>query len=341
MTPKRQHKHDHSPFPPCNSAPAAYVPFVVGPAPNSALPTLPREDRQRLILFFKCDEDLARLAAELDSNAMAAAPAASSAQFPSSTLPHLHSSSASDPLRPLRSNPVSDPPDEFELQSWSTRPEIAAHIAHRRQETCHRSRKNAIENLEEVLKATADLIEKRRAASAILRTLNRTGAPSGRDRPTRNSPADSTRQAIASAYAPKPGDISGPQTPLPDPDRTPTQVLDIVLASLQNPDRQTAAFTLFNMSGHADERTPEVFSRFMARMHNDPALWRIASAQQLKFQCRPPWAAATYSITLDDSTTRYLTIWAFQHYAEPIDNCWTFSSAQISTSPPGNPLDSG
>jgi hypothetical protein len=148
-------------------------------APTTPLPDLPREDRRRLSLFFSCNEDLAALAAALIKELPP--PPSPPIALPQSPTPFsdsgLPSSQSSAP-----STQHSPPPDldEFTLQSWLSRPDIAAHIDYRRQEADHRTRQRAISALEDVCRLTKDLIEKRRAASTILRILARTGAPTGR-----------------------------------------------------------------------------------------------------------------------------------------------------------------
>ncbi len=78
------------------------------------------------------------------------------------------------------------PPETFktllDLFRWSQREDIkpwldlrTEDLNKRRAEADHAKRTLALNHLEEVLKATTDLIEKRRTASVILRTLNRTG----------------------------------------------------------------------------------------------------------------------------------------------------------------------
>jgi hypothetical protein len=155
-------------------------------APTTPLPDLPREDRRRLSLFFSCNEDLAALAAALIKEHPTPPPPTalpqSSTPTPDSQLPPQHSAPSTQ---------HSTPPDldEFTLQSWLSRPDIAAHIDYRRQEADHRTRQRAISALEDVCRRTKDLIEKRRAASTILRIL--AGAA-----PTRPSPPRATDRGL-------------------------------------------------------------------------------------------------------------------------------------------------
>jgi hypothetical protein len=143
---------------------------VVATATTSPLPNLSREDRQRLTLFFKHGEDFAQLADKLAEQLNAAAPG------PSDPLLRVLASGSPQHSAPSTQHSPSDL-DEFSLQTWASQPEIAAHIACRRAEADYRARKNAITFLEEVLRSTDNLIEKRRAATAILRILSRAGAP--------------------------------------------------------------------------------------------------------------------------------------------------------------------
>jgi hypothetical protein len=352
MSTLRQHKRGHTRFPPCIAAATPYVPLVVATATNSALPTLPREDRQRLTLFFQCGENLATLADKLNA-------AQNSGPKDSGPSPSQHSAPSTQ---------HSDI-DEFELQSWSTQPDIAAHIAHRRAEAAYRARKNALEELERILKETDNLIERRRAASAILRTLNRAGAPTGRsssptlDRPTRpraievgspdfdaprttlstqssalSTPTQSPRRpdpvSIEDAYAHKEGDIISPKTSLPDPARSPEDLLTLILAALKNPDhpdKATGPHTLFNLAGRIRKRTHAEFDNYVNNYLHSVirGVWSYTSCEQLTCARRKTniydrhYVKASYFLTLSDSATRYLYITLELNSSGPLKDAWT------------------
>jgi hypothetical protein len=311
------------PWPSCTTAPRRYLSLVVATATSSPLPTLAREDRQRLTLFFKHGEDFALLADKLAEQLNAAEP--SSPSDPSSPRPRV--SACASPPQHSALSPQHSALDEFSLQTWASQPEIAAHIACRRAEADYRARKNAITFLEEVLRSTDNLIEKRRAASTILRILSRSDAPSGRgpNRPpeaanSRVHPADTRVDdqmpscsstslyrypTIEEAFTPKPGDITGPQTPLPDPTRTDDQLLDLVLSSLKDlntPTRHTALLTLFNLSGRLNPRTPQAFKKFTYDIRRwlgwaDPAQgWTYTSCTPLSRENLPDASTTILSI---------------------------------------------
>jgi hypothetical protein len=421
----------HPPFPPCISHAAPYVPLVVATATSSPLPTLAREDRQRLTLFFKHGEDFALLADKLAEQLNTAEP--SSPSDPSSPRPRV--SACVSPPQHSALSPQRSALDEFSLQTWASQPDIAAHIACRRAEADYRARKNAITFLEEVLRSTDNLIEKRRAATAILRILSRAGAPPIRpsgtptNSPPRATPPRATDRGpqvngrsvsttnheplsgttssqshgsheshrshrfhsspneppstqssalspqssntglrtqdsgpspspvhlltcspvpdsalstqhsapltIPQAFTPKPGDVSGPQTPLPDPTRTDDQLLDLVLSSLKDlntSNRPTALLALFNLSGRLNPRTPQAFKKFTYDIRRwlgwaDPAQgWTYTSCTPLSRENLPSGLAARYTLTLPDASTTILSIFIRHESFGTLANCSLLAS---------------
>jgi hypothetical protein len=406
-------------------------------APTSPLPDLPREDRRRLSLFFSCNEDLAALAAALNKELPPPPPPTalpqSSAPTPDSQLPPQHSAPSTQ----------HSPPDldEFTLQSWSTRPDISAHIDYRRREAEYRARKTALHFLEEVLRATNDLIEKRRAASAILRTLNRAGAPIGRTgHPTtpvisnalsRNSASHASHSShqshsnsstssetsttsttsttypqdpddladdaeddtdtdfddtnpddspihpsthsplhtnstlhpplsIPQAFSPKPSDIQAPPTPLPDPARTPQDLVDLITQAIQQPnlpERNTGPFTLFNLKGIIKDRSPAAFAQFRGNYikHMVRDAWEFASHRQRWLKVRPAnlklllpirvdTAYALIDLTLRDNSTRVLHISLYKETEGVLKDCWLLEhfiigTRQIKPADPDDPFN--
>jgi hypothetical protein len=353
---------------------------MVATAAQLPLPTLPREDRHRLTLFFKCGEDLAKLAEELAVPSKSVPPTSMDPREPEGR-------NGTDTLTASpahRVTPSSDPDhDEFTLQTWSTQPEIAAHIAHRRSEREHRARMNAIAKLEHVAEATTDLIEKRRTATAILRTLNRApSSPRGggggaraaggggsvstfATKPPRpqslvaRSPAtasdlslgdeeltdtedvansltpspchpltlSSPVPSIPAAFAHKEGDIEFPTTAVPDPLRQPEDVIALALHAIQNPDhpeRNTGPFTLFNLAGHIDDRTPAAFAEFrgnyLKNMINDA--WGFASHTQRWIKFRTDRAYAAIDLTLRNGATRVVHVRLRRETFGVLKDCW-------------------
>ncbi len=390
-------------------------------AAGTQLPPLPREDRHRLTLFFKLEENLASLAEELNRSLPAA-------DHPASSPVHLLTSSPvhSSPNHPLTHSPLQpnsapstqhsapcsspDPHDEFSLQSWASRADIAAHIDFRRKEADRRHRQSALAALEHVLNHTQNLIEKRRAASTVLQTLNRAGSHGGTslrgvrnpssprtaDTTTHINAASSSHQAhrphttstthppdpndqdddtdpntapnsdspvhpltsspvhsspplsIPEAFTPRPGDIHSPPTPLPDPARTPEDLVALTIQAIQSPnlpERNTGPFTLWNLAGHITHRTPADFAEYRGNYlaNTIKNAWEFASFSQRSLTVTPPappsnfffirefTALALIDLTLRDDSRRVLRIELRKETKGTFKDCWLLKHLTVSS----------
>ena len=124
---------------------------MVAHATTSPLPQLSPEDKRLLRIYFRVGQSIQALADELIS-----IQALHRADSPHSSLP----------------TPHSPPPDEFDLATWATSDHIAPHIAYRKQELVDARREEALKELTTLVKHSGDALERRRAATTLLRMLS-------------------------------------------------------------------------------------------------------------------------------------------------------------------------
>jgi len=165
----------------------------------------------------------------------------------------------------------------LDLLAWTSRPDIAAYIAHNRATRYHLLTMAALAALETIVHTSDSPIERRRAAATIIRAANPPASKPRPDRPEnpRISPQDPTNGPLLNPFDPpededldedlddlppslghrpprppqptldtlylnSPGSIQTPEgAPLPHPGRTPEDVVAIVLAAFQSPDSPT------------------------------------------------------------------------------------------------------
>ena len=152
-------------------------------------------------------------------------------------------------------------------------------------------------------------------------------------RVTASSPPPLT---IPQAYAPKEGDQPFPQTPVPDPLRTPEDVIAIALQAIQNPDhpeRDTGPFTLFNIAGHIKDRTPAYFARFrgnyLKNMVHDA--WNFAIHDQRWFKTYDNRIYARIDLTLRNGQKRYMKVKLERPTSGTLKDCWLLRHFIISS----------
>ncbi len=126
-----------------------FVPMVAH-ATTSPLPLLSPEDKRLLRIYFRVGQSIQALADELIS------------------LDAINRSSPDSPL-PIPHSPL---PDEFDLATWATSDQIAPHIAYRKQELADARREEALKELTSLVKHSGDALERRRAATNLLRMLS-------------------------------------------------------------------------------------------------------------------------------------------------------------------------
>ncbi len=173
---------------------------MVAPAPTTPLPTLSKPDRLRLTLYFATGQSTEALALELlqiqrqQSEHLAGKAESSSLSqaliIEGTALAPILSDSSSDSAS-LRRSVTSSLPDSYDLASWTLSPEIAPHIAYHRAESLERRKQSALQELDTLLATSDSPIERRRAATTMLRMLTRSNSPalrSGGDRPGGREP---------------------------------------------------------------------------------------------------------------------------------------------------------
>ncbi len=123
---------------------------MVAHATTSPLPLLSPEDKRLLRIYFRVGQSIQALADELIS------------------LDAINRSSTDSP-QPIPHSPL---PDEFDLATWATSETIAPHINYRKQELADARREEALKELTSLVKHSDDALERRRAATTLLRMLS-------------------------------------------------------------------------------------------------------------------------------------------------------------------------
>lgn len=240
------------------------------PAPSLPLPPIPSSDRPLLARLFALNENYPALAAEL----------------------------ATDQWNHLGD---SRPKDLLDLYAWSVRPDIAAWIEHFRSMTDLQRRTRALTTLEEVIKSSPTPTERRRAATTILRALDRNwpayrkpdregGRPSLPATHTAPPPWSRSRERSTSLPVSRlPSPVSRPPSISPALQHSPTDLARAIATDLQDEFPEQALRTIAEVaSPYADIVDEEVLE---SRLDTLPPLSDHAqTSDPVPFTPEPPLA---------------------------------------------------
>jgi len=409
---------------------------MVATATTTPLPALSRADKLRLTLYFSLGQSVEALALELhdihrDHQSRLQSSNPTPATFhealttENTALSHSGLGTRDSALSPSphsalgTQHSVLPPPDAYDLATWTLHASIAPHIAYRRAEHLEHRKQRALAELDAILSNSDSPIEKRRAATTMLRMLSTqlyrsrtsdaspppssppgggpalrggggsvstssTHAPSSSRAPssppaneadTPPSPAAGGRGARAAggegsvptsathspsrdtapttpvtakcdASSPHPvtapisnsppsiptlystGEIqTPPNSPLPDPTRSPEDLIQLTLAAIQNPDSPSpdaARTILYNLHGNYKRRSLSDLNNFNKHCLNsiNPA-WRFRSAAgAAPLKPTPAGLTTRIPITLANNTIRNLDVGLKRPTAGPLKDCW-------------------
>ncbi len=118
-----------------------------------------------------------------------------------------------------------------------------------------------------------------------------------------------------------------PNSPLPDPARSPEQLINLTLAAIQNPDSPSpdaARTILYNLHGNSKRRSLSDLNDFNKHCLNpiNPAWHFRSAAGAAPLKPTPAGLTTRIPITLTNNTIRNLDIGLKQPTAGPLKDCW-------------------
>jgi len=204
---------------------------MVVAAPTTPLPALSKGDKLRLTLYFSLGQSVEALALELlDIHRGHQSHLANPTQPPAPFSEALTTENTA--LAPILSSPSSSalstqssaPPDSYDLAAWTLSDPIAPHIAYRRAEHLEQRKQRALAELDTILAdAASSPIEKRRAATTMLRMLQNPEHP--RPHHQRNRSSHPPPSGGGAALRGGGGSVSTPSTHSPSTNSNPASPL--------------------------------------------------------------------------------------------------------------------